>query len=74
MGGMGRTINGSYATYTNVRGTNVVPIETDLSWEAAVATGIYQAKPSRVYFFDEIKAAHQLMDSGNALGKIVVRL
>ena len=37
MGGMGRTINGSYAEYTNVPGTNVVPIETDLSWEAMAA-------------------------------------
>jgi NADPH2:quinone reductase len=37
MGGMGRTINGSYAEYTNVPGTNVVPIETDLSWEAVAA-------------------------------------
>src|SRR6202162_5763902 len=30
MGGMGRTINGSYAEYTNAPATNVVPIETDL--------------------------------------------
>jgi NADPH:quinone reductase-like Zn-dependent oxidoreductase len=37
MGGMGRTINGSYAEYTNVPGTNVIPIETDLSWEAVAA-------------------------------------
>ena len=33
MGGMGRTINGSYAEYTCPPVTNVVPIETDLSWE-----------------------------------------
>ena len=37
MGGMGRTINGSYAEYTNVPGTNVVPIQTDLFWEAVAA-------------------------------------
>jgi NADPH:quinone reductase len=37
MGGMGRTINGSYAEYTNVPGTNFVPIQTDLSWEALAA-------------------------------------
>jgi NADPH:quinone reductase len=37
MGGMGRTINGSYAEYTNVPGTNVVSIQTDLSWEALAA-------------------------------------
>jgi NADPH:quinone reductase len=33
MGGLGRTINGSYAEYTCPPVTNVVPIETDLSWE-----------------------------------------
>jgi NADPH:quinone reductase len=33
MGGMGRTINGSYAEYTCPPVINVVPIETDLSWE-----------------------------------------
>ena len=33
MGGLGRTINGSYAEYTCPPATNVVPIETDLSWE-----------------------------------------
>jgi NADPH:quinone reductase-like Zn-dependent oxidoreductase len=34
MGGMGRTINGSYAELTLVPATNVVKITTDLSWEA----------------------------------------
>jgi NADPH2:quinone reductase len=33
MGGLGRTINGSYAEYTCPPATNVVPIETELSWE-----------------------------------------
>jgi NADPH:quinone reductase len=33
MGGMGRSINGSYAQYTVVPATNVVPIDSDLSWE-----------------------------------------
>jgi NADPH:quinone reductase-like Zn-dependent oxidoreductase len=37
MGGMGRTIHGSYAEYTNVPRTNVVPIETDLPWEILAA-------------------------------------
>ena len=39
-----------------------------------VAAGIYQAKPAKVFSFAEIQAAHQLMESGKALGKIVVRL
>ena len=33
MGGMGRTINGSYAELTLVPATNVVKIKTDLPWE-----------------------------------------
>jgi NADPH:quinone reductase-like Zn-dependent oxidoreductase len=33
MGGLGRTINGSYAEYTCPPVTNVVPIETEMSWE-----------------------------------------
>jgi NADPH2:quinone reductase len=33
MGGLGRTINGSYAEYTCPPATNVVSIKTDLSWE-----------------------------------------
>jgi NADPH:quinone reductase-like Zn-dependent oxidoreductase len=37
MGGMGRTINGSYAQYTRVPATNVMPIETDLPWEQLAA-------------------------------------
>jgi NADPH:quinone reductase len=32
MGGLGRTINGSYAEYTVAPVTNVIPIKTDLSW------------------------------------------
>jgi len=39
-----------------------------------VAAGAYQAKPAKVFGFDEIQAAHQLMESGQALGKLVVRL
>jgi NADPH:quinone reductase len=37
MGGMGRTIDGSYAEYTRVPATNVVPLETALPWEALAA-------------------------------------
>jgi NADPH:quinone reductase len=37
MGGMGRTINGSYAELTSVPATNVVPIETDLNWDELAA-------------------------------------
>jgi NADPH:quinone reductase-like Zn-dependent oxidoreductase len=37
MGGLGRTINGSYAEYTRVRASNVAPIESDLSWAELAA-------------------------------------
>ncbi|HWU98567.1 MAG TPA: zinc-binding alcohol dehydrogenase family protein [Oxalicibacterium sp.] len=37
MGGLGRTINGSYAEYTVAPASNVVQIETDLSWEELAA-------------------------------------
>jgi NADPH:quinone reductase-like Zn-dependent oxidoreductase len=33
MGGLGRTINGSYAEYTRAPATNVLAIETELPWE-----------------------------------------
>lgn len=37
MGGMGRTINGSYAEYTRVPTANVVAVESNLSWEDLAA-------------------------------------
>jgi NADPH:quinone reductase-like Zn-dependent oxidoreductase len=37
MGGMGRTLNGSYAELTRVPATHVVPIETALPWEELAA-------------------------------------
>ena len=37
MGGMGRTINGSYAEYTRAPATNVIPIESELCWEELAA-------------------------------------
>src|SRR5262249_3154921 len=33
MGGMGRTLNGSYAELTSVPATNVAPLATNLAWE-----------------------------------------
>jgi NADPH2:quinone reductase len=37
MGGLGRTVNGSYAQYTRVRAANVAPIESDLAWSRLAA-------------------------------------
>ena len=35
-------------------------------------TGVYQAKPARVFAFEEISEAHRLMESSQAGGKLVV--
>lgn len=37
MGGMGRSVNGSYAEYVAVRSANVLPLETSLDWGALAA-------------------------------------
>lgn len=37
MGGLGRTINGSYAQYTRVRAANVALVESDLPWSQLAA-------------------------------------
>src|SRR5215813_6612938 len=37
MGGLGRTINGSYAEYTRVRVSNVARIDFDLPWSQLAA-------------------------------------
>jgi NADPH:quinone reductase len=39
-----------------------------------VADGSYKAKPAAVFRFEDIQEAHRLMESGEANGKIVIRL
>ena len=39
-----------------------------------VAAGRYKAKPARVFAFDEIQAAHRLMEANEANGKLVMLL
>jgi NADPH:quinone reductase-like Zn-dependent oxidoreductase len=39
-----------------------------------VADGSYQAKPAKVFNFQDIREAHRLMESSQANGKIVVRV
>jgi len=48
-----------------------VPMQTIVD---RVAAGVYQAKPVKVFRFEEISDAHRLMESGQANGKIVVKL
>jgi NADPH:quinone reductase len=38
------------------------------------ARGVHQAKPARVFGFEDIQAAHRLMETDEAGGKVVVRL
>ena len=37
-----------------------------------VAAGVYKAKPSRVFRFEEIREAHRILDQGSQTGKMVV--
>jgi NADPH:quinone reductase len=39
-----------------------------------VASGAYRAKPAKVFRFEDIQAAHRLMESNEAAGKIVIRV
>jgi len=48
-----------------------VPMQTIVD---RVAAGSYKAKPVRVFPFEAIQDAHRLMESGEANGKIVVRM
>ncbi|OAF59895.1 hypothetical protein VC83_02887 [Pseudogymnoascus destructans] len=45
MGGMGRTIPGSYAEYTRVRAGNVASIDSSLIWEDLAAIPEYTQLP-----------------------------
>jgi NADPH:quinone reductase len=53
MGGLGRTINGSYAEYTRVRASNVPLIESELPWAelAAIPETYATAGPRSVKIF-----------------------
>ena len=41
-------------------------------WAEIAAAGRYQAKPSRVFRFEDIREAHRVMDANQAKGKMVV--
>lgn len=57
-----------------VLGGDGFPI-TDVPLQAIVEkaeAGVFSARPSQVFAFDEIVEAHHVMDSGEAGGKVVV--
>lgn len=55
-------------------GTTAYPISAIPFGEivAKAEAGIYQAKPARVFAFEEIADAHRVMEAGQAVGKLVV--
>jgi NADPH:quinone reductase-like Zn-dependent oxidoreductase len=77
MGGMGRTINGSYAELTLVPATNVVKITTDLSWEEfAVVPESYATAWTSLYGNLQIEKGQTLLLRGatSALGQAALNI
>lgn len=57
-----------------VTGSPAFPL-SEIPFQAIVdraAAGTYRAKPAHVFDFEEIQAAHQLMEAGKTTGKVVV--
>jgi NADPH:quinone reductase-like Zn-dependent oxidoreductase len=77
MGGMGRTIDGSYAEYVRVPSTHVVPIDTRLPWEELAALPESYAT-AWMCLFDQLRIARRqtlLVRGGtSALGQAAVQL
>lgn len=77
MGGMGRTINGSYAELTLVPATNVVKITTDLSWEEfAVVPESYATAWTCLYGNLQVEEGQILLLRGatSALGQAALNI
>ena len=77
MGGMGRTINGSYAERTLVPATNVVKITTDLSWEEfAVVPESYATAWTCLYGNLQVEKGQILLLRGatSALGQAALNI
>ena len=77
MGGMGRTINGSYAEYTSVPVSNVVAIESELSWaELAAIPESYATAWTCLHRNLELKSGQMLVLRGatSALGQAALNI
>ena len=77
MGGMGRSIWGSYAQYTNVPRTNVVAVKTSLPWDALAAVPESYATAWSCLFGNlELKSGQTLLVRGgtSALGQAAINL
>jgi NADPH:quinone reductase-like Zn-dependent oxidoreductase len=77
MGGLGRTINGSYAEFTRVPVTNVALIEADLPWEQLAAIPKSHATAWTTLFRNIALEAGELIvirGATSSLGQAAVRL
>ena len=60
---------GSFEVGTGPYPISAIPFQEIV---ARAEAGVYQAKPARVFAFEEVAEAHRLMESGQADGKLVV--
>jgi NADPH2:quinone reductase len=77
LGGMGRTRNGSYAEYTVVPATNVISVETTLSWtDLAAIPESYATAWSCLFDRQPLKRGQVLLIRGaaSALGQAAINL
>src|ERR1700723_1089584 len=77
MGGLGRTINGSYAEYTRVRAANVTRIESDLPWsQLAALPETYATSWTCLYRNLRLTAGQTLVIRGatSALGQAALKM
>ncbi len=77
MGGMGRTLNGSYAEYTRVPSTNVVPLESSQAWtDLAAIPASYATAWTCLYRNLDLQAGQTLLIRGatSALGQAAVNI
>jgi NADPH:quinone reductase len=76
-GGMGRSINGSYAELTSVPATNVLPVETGLAWDTLAAIPESYATAWVALFGNlDLKAGQTIVIRGatSALGQAAVNI
>lgn len=77
MGGLGRTINGSYAEFTRVRAANVALIESDLPWsELAALPETYAVAWTCLFRNIDLKADQTLVLRGatSSLGQAALKM
>jgi NADPH:quinone reductase-like Zn-dependent oxidoreductase len=77
MGGMGRSINGSYAELTSVPAGNVLPVKTKLAWDALAAIPeSYATAWAALHGNLDLKAGQILVIRGatSALGQAAVNI